>query len=160
MTPNSGTNCTPLNVVCRIGRWNGSITFSQSLSQLVGTISTVVSPPPPVLAPSATRRSPGAQILEPVVARQRRLLGRRAHIGEDEAVAFLERIPGLADFLALAPALGLARLIEAASLHVEEPAVIAAADAVILDPPVIERRAAMAAARIEQAGPARCGRGR
>ena len=45
-------------------------------------------------------------------------------------------------------------LLQAMALDVEEPAVIAAADPVRLDLAVVERGAPMAAARVEQAGPA------
>ena len=46
----------------------------------------------------------------------------------------------------------LAGLVDAMAVDGEFPAMIAASDAVILDPPIIERRAAMHAARIKQAG--------
>jgi hypothetical protein len=59
-------------------------------------------------------------------------------------------IPGLADAL-LVGALGrLARLIETAPGNVEEPAVVAAADSLGLDPSVIKRSPPVRAAGIEK----------
>src|SRR5262249_38660815 len=55
---------------------------------------------------------------------------------------------------ALTAAVRLARLLQAAAFNVEQPAMVAAADAALLDLAVVERRAAMAAARIDQARPA------
>src|SRR5262249_41256514 len=92
--------------------------------------------------------------LERIPARQHRLLLGGAHIGPDEAVALFDRIPRLSHLVAMLAAFGLARLIEAFAVDAEEPAVIAAADALIFDTAVIERRAAMGAARIEQSRPA------
>ena len=88
------------------------------------------------------------------VARQHRLFLCRSHIGEDQSVALFERIPGLAHLVPELAALGFAGLFEAMAFGVELPAVIAAADAVFLDLAVIERGAAVAAAGVEQAGPA------
>src|SRR5262249_11780287 len=78
----------------------------------------------------------------------------RAHIGEDQPVALLQGIPGLADLVPEEAALGLTGLLEAAAFRIELPAVVAAADAVVLDLTVVERGAAMAAARMERAGAA------
>src|SRR5207245_8434866 len=85
------------------------------------------------------------------VARQGRLLLGRSEVGEDQAVALLQGIPGLPYLVLEQAALGLAGLFEAMALGVELPAVIAAADAVLLDLAVIERGAAMAAARVQEA---------
>ena len=95
-------------------------------------------------------------LFQAFVARQHRLFLGRSHIGEDQPVALLQR-----DTRAGAPcpeqaALGLAGLFEAVALGVELPAVIAAADAVFLDLAVIERGAAMAAARVQQADAGAC----
>src|ERR1700761_8586010 len=92
-----------------------------------------------------------AEIFEGVVARKRRLAVERPHISENQPVAFFDGIPGLPYLVLELTAIGLARLFEAVALGVEFPAVIAAADAVFLDLAVIERRAAMAAARVQQA---------
>jgi hypothetical protein len=54
----------------------------------------------------------------------------------------------------MAPAVGFAGLFEAAACNVEEPPVIATADAPILDTAAVKRRPAMHAARIEQTRPA------
>ena len=91
---------------------------------------------------------------EAVVARQHRLFLGRTHIGEDQPVALLHRVPGLADLVLEQAAFGLAGLLQAMALGVEFPAVVAAADAVFLDLAVVERGAAMAAAGVQQAGAA------
>ena len=91
--------------------------------------------------------------LEAFVARQHGPAIRRPHVREDEAVALLDRIPGLAHLVAARPAARLARLLEAMALHVEEPPVITAADALLLGLAVVKRGAAVRAARPEQTGP-------
>ena len=66
----------------------------------------------------------------------------------------LEPIPrSEATFRTLETGAGIARLLEAPPLDVEEPAVIAAADAFRLHLAVVQRRAAMAAARMDEARP-------
>ncbi len=92
----------------------------------------------------------GIETLEAFIARQHRLFVRRPHIGEDQAVAFLNRIPGLAHAIALEPAFRLARLVEAAPLRIEQPAVVTAANAALLDPAIVERGSAMTAACLHQ----------
>src|SRR6185295_1573518 len=54
--------------------------------------------------------------------------------------------------LALPAAVGLAGLLEAVAFHVEEPAVVAAADAAVLHPAVVERGPAMRAAGGHETG--------
>src|SRR5204863_6389122 len=96
----------------------------------------------------------GRELLQRVEPRQRGLLLRRPHVGEYQAVALLERIPGLAHGVSVLRAgLGLAGLLEAVALHVEEPAVITAADAALVDAAIIETDAAMAAAGGHEARP-------
>jgi hypothetical protein len=90
-------------------------------------------------------------LFQAFIARQRRLLLGRSEIGEDQAVAFLHGVPGLPHLVLEQAALRLAGLFEAMAFGVELPAVIAAADAVFLDLAVIERGAAMAAARMQEA---------
>ena len=92
--------------------------------------------------------------LQAIVARQHRLLLRRSHVGEDQAVVLFQRIPGLAHLVPEAAAVRLARLLQAMAGRVELPAVVAAADAVVLDLAIIERGAAMTAARMQQPRPA------
>src|SRR5262249_18421982 len=76
-------------------------------------------------------------------------------VGEHQAVALGDRVPGLAHALALrACRVGLAGHLQALAFDVVEPAVIAAADAARFDLAVVERGAAMTAARIDQARPA------
>jgi hypothetical protein len=89
--------------------------------------------------------------LQAVIARQHRLFLGGAEIGEDQPIPLPNGIPGLAHLVLEQSALGLAGLLQAMALGVEFPAVIAAADAVILDLAVIERGAAMAAAGVQQA---------
>ena len=103
-----------------------------------------------MLAPLATTRSPGSKIFEDVVAGEKRLLVGGAEVGEDHAVALLHRVPGLAVSVAVQAVVGLARLVEAVTLRVEEPAVVAAADADVFDPAEEERRAAVHAARVHE----------
>src|SRR6185312_6282841 len=66
----------------------------------------------------------------------------------------LDGIPGLARDVAMKTMVRLAGLIEARSVSRKQPAVIAAADAFILDLAVEQRRAAVHAARIEETWPA------
>jgi hypothetical protein len=65
----------------------------------------------------------------------------------------LNRVPGLAHLVLELTAVGLTGLFQAMALSVELPAVIAAADPVLLDLAVIERGAAVAAAGVQQADP-------
>src|ERR1700704_5709182 len=71
-------------------------------------------------------------------------------IGEDQSIAFGNRVPGLAHLVPELAAIGFAGLFKAAAFGIELPAVIAAADAVLLDLAIIERGAAMAAAGVQQ----------
>src|SRR5712671_975792 len=73
------------------------------------------------------------------------------HIGEDQPIAFGNRVPGLAHLVPELAAIGFAGLLKATALSIELPAVIAAADAVLLDLAIIERGAAVAAAGVQQA---------
>src|SRR6185312_270265 len=61
-------------------------------------------------------------VFQAFVARQGRLLLGRSEIGEDQAVAFLHGVPGLAHLVLEQAALGLAGLFEAMALGVELPA--------------------------------------
>jgi hypothetical protein len=85
-----------------------------------------------------------------LVARQHRLLPGWAHISEDQPIKFLHGIPRLAHAVAEQAAFGFAGLLQAATFDVEQPAMIAAADAALLDLAVIERGAAMRAAGLYQ----------
>jgi hypothetical protein len=88
------------------------------------------------------------------VARQHRFLLGRPHVGEDQAVLFAHRVPGLTHTVAEAATLRFAGLLQAAAFDVEQPAVVAAADAALLDLAVVERGPAMRAARVHQPRPA------
>ncbi|MET3311587.1 hypothetical protein ABIF41_003428 [Bradyrhizobium japonicum] len=93
-------------------------------------------------------------VFEALIARQHGAFLGRAHIGEDQSVALFDRVPGLAHLVLELAAVGLAGLLQAVALGVELPAVIAAADSVLLDLAIIERGAAMAASRVQEAGAA------
>src|SRR6185503_196802 len=62
----------------------------------------------------------GIEDLERLPAGQGGLAIRRAEVREDQSVALLHRIPGLPHPVALATATGLARLLQAVPLGVEE----------------------------------------
>lgn len=85
-------------------------------------------------------------VLQHVVAREFGLELGRAHVDEDQAVALLDGVPRLTGGVAPAPQGGLACLLDAAALDVEFPAVVAAADAVVLDAAVEEAGTAVGAA--------------
>ncbi len=93
----------------------------------------------------------GARSSSDVVAREQRLLVGRTQVREHHAVALLHRVPRLSVAVAMEPVLGLARLVEAHALRVEQPAVVAASDADVLDLAVEQRRAAMHATRVDEA---------
>ncbi len=79
------------------------------------------------------------QIFQHVIDRQDRLLLRRSHIGEDQAIAFLKRIVRLAHLATRRRAhIRLARLFDTATVHGKHPTVVAAADTLFFDTPVIE----------------------
>src|SRR5439155_7134997 len=70
----------------------------------------------------------------------------RAQVDEDQAVALRDGVPRLTGGVAPASQARLARLLDAAALDVELPAVVAAADAVLLDAAVEEAGATVGAA--------------
>ena len=84
--------------------------------------------------------------LQDVVTRQQRHLLQRPHVGEQQSAIFLHRVGGVPDMV-LDRAVGrLQRHVEDASLHVVEPAVVAAAQPVPLHPAILQRGAPVAAA--------------
>src|SRR4051812_42614611 len=89
---------------------------------------------------------------ERVVAGQRTLAVRRSQVREDQPVPFGYGVPGLAHVVSRssAAAIGLARLLEATPFGIEQPAVITATNAALFDAAVMQRRAAMHAARIQE----------
>src|SRR6185503_17661124 len=91
---------------------------------------------------------------ERVVEREFRSQLRRAHIGEDEAVIFAHAIGALAEILLDAAGIGLGRRLEHGAVDIEEPAVIAAANAARRGNAEFERRAAMNAMAVQEAEPA------
>ena len=113
----------------------------------------MVPPPEPMLEVVGFDHLARLELFQALVARQHRLFLRRPHIGEDQSVELLHGVPGLAHAIALEAAFGLARLLEAMALGIEQPAVVAAANAAVLDAAVIERRAAVAAVRLHQPRP-------
>jgi hypothetical protein len=101
--------------------------------------------------PRRTRRhpcSPGDR-----ERKHRAFLG-RTEKSEDQPVALLDRVPGVPHLVLERSAVRFVGLLQAVALRVGLPAMMAAADAVILDLTVIERGAAMAAAGVQQAGAA------
>ena len=73
---------------------------------------------------------------------QNGLLVGRPHVGPDQAVMLLNRVPGLAHLAAtFGTGLGLAGLLHAVALHVKQPTVVAAANAAFFDLAVVKRRA-------------------
>ena len=91
--------------------------------------------------------------MDDVEAGKQRLGARRAHIDENEPAIFRHRVGGLPHIHCLAELLGLARHVDALALRIVEPAVIAAAQSLLLDAAPFERRAAMRAMRVEGADP-------
>ena len=93
-------------------------------------------------------------IFQGFVARQHRFSLGRSQIGEDQPVAFPDRVPGLSHLVPELAAVDFAGLLKAVAFDVEFPAMVAAADAVFLDLAVVQRGAAVAAARVQQASAA------
>src|SRR5439155_20820345 len=92
-----------------------------------------------VLAPFLT--IPGR--VDDVEAGEQRLGAGRAHIDEDQPAIFRRRVGGLPHIHPLAELLGPARHVDTLALRIVEPAVIAAAQPLLLDAAPFERRAAM-----------------
>src|SRR5215475_9167853 len=67
----------------------------------------------------------------------------RSHVGEDRARYFLTRIGAMANLVAMLTAARLARLLEASSFDVVEPAMIEATQAAVFEPSIAEIRAAV-----------------
>ena len=93
---------------------------------------------------------PLVHLLETSVSRQHGFTIRGTHVSEDQAVAFLQRVPGLADLVPVARAGGLAGLVKAPSLDIEQPAMITAANAAFVYLAVIQRSASMRTPGIDQ----------
>ena len=97
------------------------------------------------------RDQPIARPDETVVDRERRPLLGRAHIGEDDAVVFVDRIGAVAQPV-LQRAVGrLARGLEDRPVGGEQPAMVAAADPLVVDQAKFQRGAAMRAMQLQQA---------
>src|SRR5215472_7318292 len=91
--------------------------------------------------------------VDDVKAREQRLGAGRAHIDKDEPAVFGHRIGRLPDIHCRPELFGLARHVDTLALCVVEPAVIAAAQPVLLDPAPFERGAAVRAVRFKCADP-------
>ncbi len=91
--------------------------------------------------------------VDDVEVRKQRLGAGRAHIDEDEPAIFRHRVCRLPYVHRLAELRGFAWHVDALALRVVEPAVIAAAQPLLLDAAPFERRAAMRAMRVEGADP-------
>ncbi|MDT4850780.1 hypothetical protein FQZ97_849390 [compost metagenome] len=89
---------------------------------------------------------------------ERRLLIRRAHIGEDQAIAFHGLVCALADracvFLGFGLFAGGERHMQTGAVHVEHHPVVAALDAPLLDGAVFQGGPAVHAVRVQHAHPA------
>jgi hypothetical protein len=78
---------------------------------------------------------------------------RRAHVSEDQTLDLLDRVGALADLVADRGVLRLARGLQDRAVHVEVPAVVAAADAALLDLAVFQGGPAVGAMAVQQADP-------
>jgi hypothetical protein len=92
--------------------------------------------------------------VDDIISREQRLAAGRAHIDKDEPAIFQRLVRRLPHVEAPAGLIALARHVDALTLRVVEPAVIAAAQARLLDAAPFERGAAMRAMRVERADPA------
>ena len=92
--------------------------------------------------------------VDDVIGRKQGLAAGRAHIDEDEPAIFERRIGRLPHIEAPPGLLALAWHVDALALRVVKPAVVAAAQAALLDPAPFERGAAMRAMWVERADPA------
>ena len=92
--------------------------------------------------------------LQDIEAGKRRHPVRRSHIGKHQPAIFAYRIPRLTHLVLVVIRGRLAGLVETISLHIIEPAVIAAADAIGLQTAIFQRRATVTAMRVEQTGAA------
>ena len=73
----------------------------------------------------------------------------RTHVGENEAISLLRRIGAVVNRLVDLAVPGLGRHLEDRAIDVVDPAVITAADALLLDDAVFERRTAVAAMTLQ-----------
>ena len=73
-------------------------------------------------------------VIEDVIGREGRLVFGRPEVGEQHAVVVVHGIPRLAITILVLAAIGLDRHVEAVALHVEQPAVVAATDAIVPRP--------------------------
>jgi hypothetical protein len=86
-----------------------------------------------------------------VVHGEERLLVRRPHVHEYQAAELVRRVGGMLDVLLAAEIRRLARHFAHPAFGIEQPAVIAAADSLLLDATPFERSSAMAAMQFEAA---------
>jgi hypothetical protein len=90
--------------------------------------------------------------LKTIVTCQDRLLIRGAHVSEDQPVPFLYGVPRLSDLVLELATVGFAGLLQAMAFVIKKPTVIAAAESAFFHLGIIERRAAVAAARVQESG--------
>ena len=93
----------------------------------------------------------GVRLEELVVRKQRRLAA--AHIGEDQPAALDARVSWMANLVLVTAVRRLRRHLQAAAVHIIEPAVVEAAQPAVLDAPVTQVRAAVRAQEAKEAGP-------
>ena len=80
---------------------------------------------------------------------------RRTEVGEDEAGEFPGRVGAVAELARDGAVRRLAGRLQNGAVHVEQPAVVAAADAALGDDSVLQRRPAVAAVLVQEAEPSR-----
>jgi hypothetical protein len=107
----------------------------------------------PVAIPQ--RRGAGNQLVAWQVVgiedREGWLLIRWSHVGEHQACVFMHRISGVIEPILQGAVGGLAGRLKDPAVNVEQPAMIAAADALVADQAELERRSAMRAIWFQQA---------
>ena len=97
----------------------------------------------------------GVRNLESVVDGELRSLRGWSEVGENDALVLEGRISALTDLGEERTAGGFGRSLEERAVDVPEPAVVAAADALVFDASVLERRAPVRAMAVQQADPSR-----
>jgi hypothetical protein len=91
------------------------------------------------------------QSFQTFVARQHGFLFRWPHVGPNQSIKLLHRVPRLADFVAMHIVGRFAGALFAVTLHIEQPSVVAAPDAFILHFAVKQGRASVRAVGVDQA---------
>ena len=106
---------------------------------------------PVALEPELGRRRCSRRDVAVIELRERRLPVLRAHVGEDDATGLAAGVGGDLDLVPERVAFGRVRHVDALAVDVELPAVVDAAQAVLVVAAEEHRRAAVRAVRIDQA---------